>query len=765
MFFAHSDQQHPGCLNGQNGAHWRILREHLQTVAAKAEKYASEALPNDPSFAAEAKLAGLLHDLGKYAEPFQQMLIDVANGKPKAAVRHAIHGAAVLNHFKAVEAAFAVCGHHAGLPSKAKLKSRLTPTVQNDANVFAMTARNDGVSLDDALAVHPKMQPMPPTRRDLRMRMLFSCLIDADRGDTAHMVEDHGELKGLEYAEPLRRFIAARAAETPDGQVKRARDSVLRACLESASRPERIFSLHAPTGAGKTLAAPAFAIERAVNRPGEVRRVITAVPYLSIIDQTASVYTKALGSQAVLEHHSGDSGNRPPRPQKTGPHDDPEDTGDEDPRARCREAIENWNAPFVVTTSVRFFESLFSNRPADLRRLHNIARSVVVLDEVQTLPRRLLAPLLDVMQSLAHEWQVTFLLCTATQPAFERQVGASDEDQRWQPGTITEILPDPKRLFDALRRVSVRWPQPGSTLGWQALAERMAAQSCALAVVNTRKHALQLYTALKAESKTGAAAAPIYHLSTRMCPAHRLSVIETIRDLLARPDPSCLVASTQLIEAGVDLDFPSVFRAFGPLDSIVQAAGRCDREGRLTAMAGQPAGAVTVFVPEDERFPPGIYAEAARVTRALLSSGRLSLDEPDHLRAYFNALFIQPGTQDEREIQALRKAFDFPAVSRAFRMIDEPTAAVFVPFNDQANPLMDAVMAREGFNGDLELRRALQRYQVGLYPDELWSARKSGAVYEAAEGSDIWLARHSCYSMEVGLDLGAQPRANDYMTF
>lgn len=399
----------------------------------------------------------------------------------------------------------------------------------------------------------------------------------------------------------------------------------------------------------------AFALERALALP-EVRRIIVVIPYLSIIEQNAQVFIDALGADAILEHHSGDSDAREAEDFYENP--------------RKRRATENWDAPIIVTTSVRFFESLFSHRPSDLRRVHNVARSVVILDEVQTLPRNFLQPILGMMEDLANQWQTTFLFCTATQPAFEK---SKPEDSRWKPGTVQEIMPQPRDLFGQLKRVVVEWPKEKST--WKEIAAGLVDAGRALCIVNTRSHALALYREVAGNPAVGADS--LFHLSARMCPAHRLKTIAEIKGRLEDASASCIVVSTQVVEAGVDLDFPVVYRAVGPLDSIAQAAGRCDREGLLTAASGCPAGKVIVFEPEDQSTPPGVYREATERTRALIREGGLSIDDPECIRQYFDRLYGEANLGADTE--KLRRESKFRDLSKEFEMIPDNTESVFVP--------------------------------------------------------------------------------------
>jgi CRISPR-associated endonuclease/helicase Cas3 len=378
MYWAHSDPN--GLPDHCPEARWQPLNAHLRQVGALAEAFARNASPQDSAFHLTANAAGLLHDLGKYTQAFQDMI----RGKACQA-RHSVHGAAVARKSKAIEAAFAIAGHHAGLPNPKGGKAGLWErTKEVDAALEDLwnTAVQDCPEL-----THCRNSLIPCSATldtfDVRTRMLFSCLVDADRIDSSGDNQTGALLSAASRLKRLLTFISQRAATVPDGPVKRARMAVLEACRAAANRSGNIFSLTVPTGGAKTLASMAFALERALAFPG-LRRVIVVIPYLSIIEQNAQVFMDALGPDAILEHHSGDI-----------------DSADDEEAYKnpCRRrATENWDAPIIVTTSVRFFESLFSHRPADLRRVHNIARSVVILDEVQTLPRQFVQPI------SGHDW-------------------------------------------------------------------------------------------------------------------------------------------------------------------------------------------------------------------------------------------------------------------------------------------------------------------------------------------------------------------------
>jgi CRISPR-associated endonuclease/helicase Cas3 len=491
--------------------------------------------------------------------------------------------------------------------------------------------------------------------------------------------------------------------------------------------------------------------------------VIVVIPYLSIIEQNAQVYTRVFGQDSLLEHHSGSIQNlvKHESEDRFVPAADKE--GEEDKifqETGLRPETENWDAPLIVTTSVRFFESLFSNRPVDLRRVHNIARSIVILDEVQTLPRRLLGPLLDMMKEMAEDWDTNFVFSTATQPAFERP--QHKLDLRWKPGTLTEIIHDAALLHQALKRVEICWRiSPEQAVGWPEIAQRMIAEPQCLAIVNVRDHASQLYEELlRVVKEKGLPTEGVFHLSTRMSAAHRLRVLDEIRKRL-KAGESCHVVSTQLVEAGVDVDFPLVLRALAPMDSIVQAAGRADREGKITAALGRPGGKVVVFLPKDHKLPPNEYKEAAGITAAIaeqeqLNGGSVQVDSANAMRNYFESYYGVSGTDLGEKLLELRKGLNFASLAREFEMISNRTRDVFVPDDEEAQTAIAGVLSA----GELtpSLRRVLQRHIVGLSPSEF---QKGIGVLEqlpTVTGDEIWVAVDQAYDEQLGLIFNPGPR-------
>ncbi|WP_322796549.1 CRISPR-associated endonuclease Cas3'' [Tepidiforma sp.] len=691
---------------GPDGS-WQLLRDHLQAVAERARDFARDAgLPEDIAFA-----AGLLHDLGKYSDEFQQHRLLARDW----AVEHAAHGAALAVQQGAVEVAFAVAGHHAGLPSLSdvgQLTSRPerctidVGRVIDRAHRFADLAHAEGLTLQSILGSRQRSDGL-----DLAIRLIFSCLVDADRLDAeAWSSPGHQALRMAPSLDPEAALASlgahletVRANSRAKPEVRAMREEVLQCADRVATEPTGFFTLEVPTGGGKTLASLWFALAHA--RAQGLRRIIYVLPYLTIIEQTAAAFRRALDGSGhfVLEHHSGEQ--QPPQ------------TNEELTRAEL--LAENWDAPIIITTSVQFFESLFSNHPTRCRKLHRIPRSVIVLDECQLIPPGILEPTVSVLKQLVSGYGCTVVFSTATQPAWTAPLGPAPGRPLIDPAAVRPIVPNPARLFKTSRRVNAEWrPLP---LTWAEVAAEVTRSTQAMVIVNTRAAARELFSL--AEGRHPHAV----HLSTRMCPAHRRTVLEDVRARLATGQP-CLLVATQLVEAGVDLHFPEVWRAMGPLDSLAQAAGRCNREGRLPG-----GGRFVVFTPEPNELPGDLYRLAAGVAehqfnKASLAGEELDLTAPATFANYFTKLF-QVADLDAQKIEALRRSFDFPEIATRYRMIEDDDVPVVVPFGD-ARPLLGALASSPG-PGARQLLRSLDQLSVAVRRSELVTLREAGLLDES----------------------------------
>ncbi|MER2562976.1 MAG: CRISPR-associated endonuclease Cas3'' [Myxococcaceae bacterium] len=663
------------------------LREHLEQVGRLAGAFAS-------SFSSEgvARVAGRLHDLGKFSATFQTMIRREngfkahIEGDASGPRDHSTAGAILsrqLDHLDGdvrMALMFAIAGHHAGLADFEQLRRRLAQPE------LLESAIRGGYSRTEAAAEHaerPQWLPAPRSDDEKRalefwIRMVFSCLCDADFLDTERFFDEgRSQLRESwpsieELAARLGRHVDELEARASASVVNTVRREIRAAALQASSSPRGIFTLTVPTGGGKTLTAMEFALQHAKTHG--LARVIVAVPLTAILEQNAEVYRRALGDDAVLEHHSAVDVDDPRR---------------ETPRTRV--AAENWDVPIVVTTTVQLFESIFANRTSRARKLHNVAGSVIVLDEAQALPVPLLHTILDGLRTLVRDYGVTVVFSTATQPAFARRAHfpqGLDE--------MREIVPASLRCFDRLKRVRVEWPD-WAPVEYAQLAEQVGEHEDVLVIVHRRSDAREL--ALLLDERTGASS---LHLSALMCPAHRTRVLRELKERRSRHQP-LRVVSTQLIEAGVDVDFPVVYRAFGGLDSIAQAAGRCNREGL------RDEGVLRVFVAPTSP-PKGLPRSALGVTRSMVREGPLSIDDPRSFQRFFEQLYPVQDL-DAKELQATRANFNYRTVAGAFRMVENDwSAPVVVPWGDFAT--LRAQLNSQGANR--RLYRALQPLTVNV---------------------------------------------------
>lgn len=721
--------------------HWQPLSQHLRNVADLAKRFAAPF-----GLEREAELAGLLHDLGKYAIRFQRRLEDSS-----------IHG---INHWSSgafhawalgrVAAALAIEGHHTGIPAtrinhdglecwSERYKKLASPADAPGVNGFpeTLTQLLDRFAADQFTLPAAIPREKPAGREfatAMRVRILFSCLVDADFLDTeSHFDPAQAALRQppqLQASAAWQRLRDHLNAKSGVGEVNHLRRRLLDDCLAAAAKAPGLFTLTAPTGSGKTLASLAFALRHielhnaslSIDDPRRLRRIIVVIPYTSIIEQTAAVFRgifeEQFGRDYVLEHHSA-----------VAPRERSDDTGkdaENDRLRRARLATENWDAPLIVTTSVQFFESLFSNRPSACRKLHNIARSVVLFDEVQTLPREKVPSLLSAIRLLTQEpYGATAVFMTATQPAFG--VAAKQIEGGWQP---TEISSNPSGMAEAFKRVEIIRKSDDWRPTWPEVAAALRDEPQCLVVVNTKAAARTLFETLPNDGNT-------FHLSTALCAAHRHARLAEVRRRLAAGEP-CRLISTQLIEAGVDVDFPVVWRALGPLDSLIQTAGRCNREGKLPHK-----GTVVVFKPQEHRMPKGPYAEAAAVTTSFLGRWPTAdLHFPETYARYFRELYgvrlagnQNPKPDDDKLFKAC-KDFDFPTAAKECRLIGDETRGVLVPWGD-GRQLISEIKSQ--YHCTAGLFRRCQRFTVNLYLGEFAKAERDGVITPITPDKSVYL--------------------------
>ncbi|CCH29336.1 CRISPR-associated helicase/endonuclease Cas3 [Actinosynnema sp. NPDC047251] len=653
------------------------LTEHLVNVARLAGEFAGVF-----GAAALGWWLGVLHDLGKAADVWQQGLRVAARTQARVNIDHKAAGTRFAVRLGLWRWAMAVHGHHGGLTTPVELQRFLTSPKSNHA--AEKQALDRMAALVPQLGV-PSRPELPEWARknesagELLLRMVFSALVDADFLDTAqHFRPQDAEVDtalcspGVEVL--LGRFEAGRrkaldqrpAAALVDGP----RERVYQDSVRTASLPQGFFRLGVPTGFGKTYAMAGFGLHHAKKHG--LRRVIVAVPYLSVTDQVAEEYRTLLDpdrtGQVVLEHHSGVDLDAV---RQRAAH------GHRGRSARWqRLAAENWDAEFIVTTTVQLLESLHDRHPGRMRKLHRLAGSVIVIDEVQALPVHLLEPVLLMLRQLVEHFDVTVLLVSATQPEFWDLPVLEGREP-------VDLVDNVEELYTGLRRVRYRWwteARPSLT----EVAREVAENRRALVVVNTTDHARTVFRQWEAMSETGSLASEVQlrHLSTRMCSRHRLDVIKDIRKFLAE-DVDVLVASTQLIEAGVDLDFPLLYRAMAPAEALLQAAGRCNRDGRL----GHEGGLVVVFDPREPGRPP-TYELPLHETRIHFGPGRAQPDDLAALRRYFPALYESLGPEAlGHAVVTAREEWDFVRTAELFRMIADDTVPVLVDYTPAKDPV------------------------------------------------------------------------------
>jgi CRISPR-associated endonuclease/helicase Cas3 len=633
---------------------------------------------------------------------------------------------------------YCIAGHHAGLPdwtgSPSSLEFRLQHTGTNAIHDELKTALN---------GIGPKAPPWKFNPNDLDIplwiRMLFSCLIDADRLNTEKYMrpEKSKEREGYSAIPELhKRFNAYMKAKTKspqglfDENVYHARQQVLADCRRAAEMPPGFFSLTVPTGGGKTLSSMAFALKHA-EIYGK-KRIIYVIPYTSIIEQNAQVFRDVFGDNEIVEHHSN--------------------LDEEETSVRSRLAAENWDAPVIVTTSVQFFESLFAAKTSRCRKLHNIANSVIILDEAQLVPRDYLEPILETMRLLVEHYRVSIIICTATQPVFEKQKTFPDF-----PGlpenSVREIIHDVAGLYKKLERVQVELPPDISLpVEWKNLAGELSICDQALCVVSDRKSCRELHALMPKGT---------YHLSALMCAQHRSDVIAEIKDKLANGE-SVRVISTQLVEAGVDIDFPVVYRALAGLDSIAQAAGRCNREGRLN-LEGK-LGKVVIFK-APRRAPAGILRQATETAESMLNKGLKNPVDQSVFVPFFRELYHwKAGTLDTKDIMKLLKPIfpemeiQFRSAADSFNIINNANQrAILVPYGE-GKKCID-LLGKTGIP-ETKILRKLQRYTINIYTDQFFTLQNRGSLKPVIPG--IFALNNTVeYSDQVGLLVDELPNDPD----
>lgn len=698
-----------------NEEHTQTLKDHLCGTAELAGHFADRFGKSDWGYA-----CGMLHDIGKYSLAFQ----DKIKNNSDRQVDHSTAGAKACFEKGGMYSFMSYCiaGHHSGLPDYGSSSDPGTaPTLQGrkKKHIEDCDAYKSEIHIPEikTLPFDPKNSLAPDFSLSVFIRMLYSCLVDADFLDTEYFMKEGrtqretGEEPSV-LLEKLKKHVAGWLLNEDTETVNGRRTEILRHCFECGHKERGIFQLTVPTGGGKTIASLAFALQHAVEN--QLDRVIYVIPYTSIIEQNAAVFRKILGEQNVLENHYNV---------------DYESTEELKP---MQLASENWDKPVVVTTNVQFFESLFANKSSKCRKLHNIANSVIIFDEAQMLPTDYLKPCIAVMEELAANFRSSIVLCTATQPAL------SPFFQRKMP--VTELCPRVEEQFRFFERVTF---QNIGTISEDELIEKLQKEEQALCIVNTKKRAQRLYQKMKGEG--------VFHLSTAMYPKHRRRVLDKIRQLVKEGE-RCILISTSLVEAGVDLDFYTVYRQLAGVDSMIQAAGRCNREGKRAA---QDSFAY-LFQFEEKEYVPGQQLQID-VSKMLLSEGE-DISSLHGIEKYFEALYHFRGESlDKKKIfeEFKDKRYNFAKAAKEFKLIEENTLTVFISREEEAEELLWQIK-HQGYTKS-GMRKAGQ-YCVQLYENDIEKLRGAGMLRQVPGGIENFyeLVDSGQYSEEMGLDLGIE---------
>ena len=697
---------------------WHILEDHIIETAKITYIFAKAFGLENAGYA-----LGIFHDLGKVNPAFQDYLQACYEGNKPNKIPHAVCGAALLwkwlrkSNPDVACMAMCVLGHHGGLISEHEAVTaggkldQWWNNIQNNQLKKLMQEALQGLSFK-----RPEQLPIADLRREFRLRMLFSALVDADYLNTEKHFDKRRSAKRDNWTRPVDLWPIFRADQLRMmwnggiSDINRSRKQIYFTCVRVGKQPPGIFRLTVPTGGGKTRSGLAFALSHAVaNKTHGFRRIIIALPYTSIIDQNAQVYRGIFGDHFVLEHHSQV--------------EIPEDESQDEANLRHRLASENWDFPLIVTTTVQLFESLFSNKPGRCRKLHNLARSIIILDEAQTLPPELLGPTMDVLRTLVDEYGVTLVLSTATQPAFDQTPYLNAFDGI----AIKEIVKNYQEHFKKLERVVYQPIRQYNTLS--ELAEELAKPENfqVLVILNTRKHALVLHEELRQHGVDG-----LYHLSTLLCGAHRKRLLREITERLASDNLSPVrLISTQVVEAGVDLDFPVVYRVMGPLDRIVQAAGRCNREAKRPAK-----GNVFIFDFPENTSPPGAYKIGMDDAKTLLNrNAPKRLHNPEIYTEYFQMLFRDVDL-DKKRIQGERSELDYPKVAEKYKLIEDTMPVVILTYDNHEG---DRRLQEYVKKPSRETWRRLMPYVVNLSYRDFRRDEIKECIEEVSPGLYRWI--------------------------
>ncbi len=703
------------------------LEDHLRDVAQLAGDKAL--LFNGDDW---ASLAGLWHDLGKYRPAFQHYIKGKSGYDPEAHIEqgrvdHSTAGALhAINELGPIGRvlAYLIAGHHAGLPDWSAADGGGNSTLECRLDKGKKAGYLDEIlqkSIPNDILKRNKPTTKPPGGAEglhLWMRILFSCLVDADFLDTEKFMSPEKSFQRAKWPhlDELKNcfdnHMQSKLSKLPNSPINKIRAEILQNCRDAALTSSKIYTLTVPTGGGKTLSSMAFALEHALKH--NKRRIIVAIPYTSIIEQTADQYRKVFGN-AVIEHHS----NLDPEKET----------------AKSRLSSENWDAPIIVTTNVQLLESLFAAHTSRCRKLHNLVNSVIIIDEAQLLPPQFLQPVLDVLRLLTTHYGVTLVLSTATQPALSTIKNSFGHTVLRGFTDVHEIIKDVPALYRQLVRVKIEKPTNlNDRVSWESLSQRLCDHESVLVIVNTRKDCRALFDLMPKGT---------IHLSGLMCGEHRSSVIREIKRCLQEGLP-VRVISTQLVEAGVDLDFPVVYRALAGLDSIAQAAGRCNREAKLEQ------GRVVIFIPPNPA-PKGMLLQAEQATVSVWHQWEGNPLDHRLYTSYFEQYFNID--RDKKKIvplltkDAAECCIQFRTAAERFHIIDDAGIQILIPYNETAEKHIN-ILRKDG--PDRWVLRKLQRYSVTVYENEFQQLRDKGVVEEIYPGIYA-LSSFNNYDQKTGL--------------
>lgn len=711
-YYAHSE-------NSYNEKH--SLSKHLHQTSKFAVSFACK-----DNYKPIFKIAGLLHDLGKYQPEFQKYL---NKGGRRGSVPHAYLGAGYARLCRAIEASIAIDGHHKGLPDNAAWKSDTEPFNRREVVEFEniVAAFMNDTNVDEDEIMKPDNLTFSESQREVFIRYLYSALTDSDWLSTEeHFELDKSRMRNGVDLQPdlmISKLEEEFSQKSKEGEINHLRNDTRKKVLLKADLPCGFYSLALPTGMGKTLTSMAWALRHA--KENDLKRIIIVLPYINIIDQTAQTLKNIFSEESVLEHHS--SYNEKSRDSR----EELENCSAIHERKKL--ACENWDYPIIVTTTVQFFESLFSNRPFQCRKVHNISESVVIFDEVQTLPKEVILPTLRMLEDVQAIMRSSFLFCTATQPAFEKRQGFNGIEN------ICPLIDDPSTLYEKTKRVDYHQLNDLNPIDYRGLFDALKEEDAAtLVIFNIKKAALEFYN----HSKDIGSWEKRYHLSTSMCPAHRKNVIKDIRNVL-KTGKKILVVSTQLIEAGVDFDFPVVFRAMAPLEAVIQSAGRCNREGNL----GELGGRVFLFKLQDGGMPDKTYSACAGHAEELIKQDTNQLYGHKIFNEYYAQiiqLYIDPDTYN---INEARRKFNFETVNDSFRIIRNPTEGLYIyNHSDESRQLLHSLEYKEFLSRDDY--RKMQQYTVQVY--NKFIIQNSNLCKIMPQGFMVWYGN---YDSETGISV------------